>query len=114
MQGDRVGGEVANLDIEDLVYQVTIQVDQSGLLENQLAIDHECEKVPDDEEEVEVAPLLSVWRSRGEQLLQRPRLLIETGNVRYVERFLVDASPIRELHLGRAPSRTLRPEEHVV
>jgi hypothetical protein len=64
-QGDGITGEIADLDVEDLVHQVTIQSDQTGLLENQLTVDDEREQVPDDEGEVQVSLLFGIWRGSG-------------------------------------------------
>jgi hypothetical protein len=71
VQGDGITGEIADLEVEDLVRQVAMQSDQTGLLENQLTVDDEREQVPDDEGEVRVSLLFGIWRGSG-----RPDLAI--------------------------------------
>src|SRR5271163_552467 len=114
MQSDGVLGEIAYLDIEDLVHQIGVESGQAGLLENQLTVDDQGEQVTDDEQEVEVAHLVCVRSGGRQQLLERTGLLVEERHVRYVQMIFVNRCPVGELHLGCAPSGTLCPEEHVV
>ncbi len=85
-----------------------------GLLEDQLAVDHQREEVADDEHEIQIALCAASGAACGQELLERADLLVEAAHVRDSEVAFVVRRPSRRTALRGAAGRTLRPEEHIV
>ena len=58
MELDRVGGEVADQDVEDLIERVGREGDEARLLADQLAVGDQCEELAEGQQVVEVPLLL--------------------------------------------------------
>ncbi len=74
VQRDRVGREVADEDVEDLVERVVGEAAQRRLLEDQAAVDDQGEELAEGEQEVEVLDLVPARRRgrRAEPAAPRP------------------------------------------
>ena len=114
MEGDRVGREVADDDVEDLVDGVLGEPAQARLFEDQFAVDDEGEELAEDEHEVEVLDLILSRRSARQQSSKPLRLLGEQRDVRHGGELFVRRAPVRELDLAEAAGRPLAEEELVV
>lgn len=113
---ERVAGEVAHEDVEDLVDGVGVDclgAVEGCILEDQLGVDDEGEELADGEQEIDILGLLIARRGAREEGAEGVDLLTEEVDVRQVPGGK-GGGEVVEANLAEATRRPLVPEEGVV